>query len=52
MNDFANFRSFERSLLFWLGADAATVAAEHITRQQQAREVSLIVDTSEVDHDE
>lgn len=52
MNDLANFRSFERSLLFWLGADAADVAAHYINRQQQARGVSLIVDTSGVDHDE
>lgn len=49
MNDFTDFRSFERSLLFWLGAEAAPTAAAHITRQQQAREVSPVWDTSDID---
>lgn len=49
MNDLADFRSFERALLFWLGIDAAEAAASLMTHQQRASEVFTVDHTEAVD---
>lgn len=49
MNDLADFRSFERSVMFWLGAQAETLAIEFETQWQRARELVPLIDTSDID---
>lgn len=49
MNDSTDFRSFERSLLFWLGAQSESLARDLETQWQKERELVPVIDSTDID---